>query len=112
MLLADTESTDASGPSEEEIPEPPAEPVTRAGDIWCIASTADLRRLPRPRRGQRLFEGAQANLVFTSPPYATQREYDPSSGFTPVPPEEYCGMVQSRSQPTSLRCWHRTAPIS
>ena len=25
----------------------------------------------------------------TSPPYATQREYDPASGFQPVPPEEY-----------------------
>ena len=25
----------------------------------------------------RLLEGAKANLVITSPPYATQREYDP-----------------------------------
>ena len=33
---------------------------------------------------------ARANLVITSPPYATQREYDPESGFTPVPPEAYC----------------------
>jgi len=38
---------------------------------------------------QRLFDGARANLVITSPPYATQREYDPASGFRPVPPEEY-----------------------
>ena len=29
-------------------------------------------------------------MVITSPPYATQREYDPASGFKPVPPEEYC----------------------
>jgi DNA modification methylase len=29
-------------------------------------------------------------MAFTSPPYATQREYDPSSGFQPVRPEEYC----------------------
>ena len=28
-------------------------------------------------------------MVVTSPPYATQREYDPSSGFKPVPPDEY-----------------------
>jgi DNA modification methylase len=33
--------------------------------------------------------GARANVAITSPPYATQREYDPSSGFKPVPPEEY-----------------------
>ena len=43
----------------------------------------------------RLFEGHQANLVITSPPYATQREYDPSSGFTPVPPAEYADWFRS-----------------
>jgi hypothetical protein len=37
----------------------------------------------------RLFDGAHAHLVITSPPYATQREYDASSGFTPIPPENY-----------------------
>ncbi len=37
----------------------------------------------------RLFDGQKANVVITSPPYATQREYDPASGFKPVPPEEY-----------------------
>jgi site-specific DNA-methyltransferase (adenine-specific)/site-specific DNA-methyltransferase (cytosine-N4-specific) len=39
----------------------------------------------------RLFDGARANVVVTSPPYASQREYDPESGFTPVPPDEYSG---------------------
>ena len=28
-------------------------------------------------------------MCITSPPYATQREYDSTSGFKPVPPEEY-----------------------
>jgi DNA modification methylase len=36
-----------------------------------------------------LFDGSKANAVVTSPPYATQREYDPASGFKPVPPEDY-----------------------
>ena len=36
-----------------------------------------------------LFDGAKANVAITSPPYATQREYDASSGFTPIPPERY-----------------------
>ena len=36
-----------------------------------------------------LFGELAANVVVTSPPYATQREYDPSSGFKPVPPDEY-----------------------
>jgi DNA modification methylase len=37
----------------------------------------------------RLFEGRSANVVVTSPPYATRREYDPASGFRPVVPEDY-----------------------
>jgi mannose-6-phosphate isomerase-like protein (cupin superfamily) len=36
----------------------------------------------------RLFDGARADLVITSPPHASQREYDPASGFTPVPPAQ------------------------
>ena len=50
----------------------------------------DLWRLPRSRCDvRRLLDGQRANVVITSPPYATQREYDPTSGFKPVPPEEY-----------------------
>jgi site-specific DNA-methyltransferase (adenine-specific)/site-specific DNA-methyltransferase (cytosine-N4-specific) len=37
----------------------------------------------------RLLADRKANVVVTSPPYATQREYDPASGFRPVRPEEY-----------------------
>ena len=81
-----------SVPSDEgEIPEATTDPVTRPGDIWQIKRhrliCGDCRD---PDVVGRLFDGAQANMVFTSPPYATQREYDPSSGFQPVRPEEYC----------------------
>jgi DNA modification methylase len=38
---------------------------------------------------EKLLAGARAAVAITSPPYATQREYDPSSGFKPVPPAEY-----------------------
>ncbi|MGO9232063.1 MAG: DNA-methyltransferase, partial [Bryobacteraceae bacterium] len=73
------------------IPAPPVEPVTRAADIWRIGQhrliCGDCRDSEVVAR---LFDGAKANMVFTSPPYATQREYDPESGFTPVPPEAYC----------------------
>ena len=37
----------------------------------------------------RLFAGAKANVAITSPPYASQRKYDESSGFKPVSPDEY-----------------------
>ena len=38
---------------------------------------------------QRLLGGRKANVVITSPPYAQQREYDASSGFKPIPPDQY-----------------------
>lgn len=74
----------------EEVPEAPAEPVTRPGDIWVIGRhrliCGDCRVYGVV---EQLFEDAKANVVITSPPYATQRQYDPSSGFEPVPPEKY-----------------------
>ena len=58
--------------------------LAASGTIVSSAGTAATLRFVA-----RLFEGKKANLVVTSPPYATQREYDPASGFKPVPPEEY-----------------------
>jgi len=92
VLLGEADAGDA-GPgdeAEEEIPEAPVEPVTRSGDIWLIGKHRLICGDCRDREIlARLFEGSKANLVVTSPPYATQREYDPASGFRPVPPKEY-----------------------
>jgi DNA modification methylase len=76
---------------EEDVPEPPAEPVTRPGDVWLIGKhrlgCGDCRDQNTLRM---LFaDYARANVCITSPPYATQREYDPSSGFKPIAPEAY-----------------------
>ena len=75
---------------EDEVPEVPAEAVSRPGDLWLIGPhrliCGDCRDLGVIGR---LFEGRKANVVITSPPYATQRQYDPASGFEPVPPEKY-----------------------
>lgn len=72
------------------IPDVPEEAVTRPGDLWLIGPhrliCGDCRDAATV---ERLFEGRKANVVITSPPYATQRQYDPSSGFEPVPPEKY-----------------------
>jgi DNA modification methylase len=43
----------------------------------------------KPEDVQRLFAGKKANVVMTSPPYASQRKYDESSGFRPIPPDAY-----------------------
>jgi DNA modification methylase len=74
----------------EEVPEAPEEPVTRPGDIWVIGRhrliCGDCRDYAVVKR---LLDRARANVVITSPPYASQRAYDPSSGFRPVPPDQY-----------------------
>jgi hypothetical protein len=37
----------------------------------------------------RLLGGSRVNVAITSPPYAAQREYDKSSGFSPILPAHY-----------------------
>jgi DNA modification methylase len=89
LLPADKPET-ATNAEEEDVPEPPAQPVTVPGDVWLIGRhrliCGDCRDAAVV---EKLMAGASANVAITSPPYATQREYDPSSGFKPVPPEEY-----------------------
>ena len=42
-----------------------------------------------------LLAGRRVNLAFTSPPYASQRTYDESSGFKPIPPDEYVAWFEA-----------------
>lgn len=69
---------------------PSARVVTKVGDVWLLGDhrimCGDCRE---PGDVSRLLAGATVNLAFTSPPYASQRKYDETSGFTPVPPDEY-----------------------
>ena len=90
-LLEPEPAAEEDASAEEESPvDPPATPVTRVGDVWQIGKhrliCGDCRDLGTVIS---LLGDARANVVITSPPYATQREYDPSSGFKPVPPDEY-----------------------
>ncbi len=75
---------------EEEIPEPPAQPVTQQGDLWLIGKHSLICDDCRDAGVLlKLMAGKQANVVVTSPPYATRRAYDTTSGFKPVAPDEY-----------------------
>jgi DNA modification methylase len=97
-LLADfpDEEEPAAAQPEAEVVEAPAEAVTQPADLWMIGPHRLLCGDCRKREDVlRLLDGRKANLVVTSPPYATQREYDPSSGFQPVPPDEYIGWYQA-----------------
>lgn len=90
-LLAGLDEPQDRPDVEEEVPEQPANPVTRPGDVWVIGKhrliCGDCR--DRNTLGILFPVHARANVVITSPPYATQREYDSSSGFKPIPPEDY-----------------------
>ncbi len=90
-LLAEPEHEQAED-IDEEIPDAPVQPVTKPGDVWLIGPhrliCGDCRDVAVV---EKLMAGNVANVVVTSPPYATQREYDPSSGFRPVAPDEYAG---------------------
>ena len=76
-LLADADDRPAiSDDAADATPEPPAEPITKPGDIWqlgrhrlCCGDATD------PTTVARLMQGDQATLMFTSPPYAQQRDY-------------------------------------
>jgi DNA modification methylase len=65
------------------------------GDLWALGPHRLWVGDCRDALGmKRLLSGEKVNLIFTSPPYASQRKYDESSGFTPIAPEAYSGWWQ------------------
>ncbi|MFC6499618.1 ParB N-terminal domain-containing protein [Gemmobacter lanyuensis] len=75
-LLHDDDRTPIDDGTADTIPEAPTDPITRPGDIWALG---DHRLIcgdaTDPAVVARLMDGAQASLMFTSPPYAQQRDY-------------------------------------
>lgn len=61
---------------EDEVPEPPADPITKPGDLWLLG---DHRVMcgdsTKAEDVARLMAGVKADLCFTSPPYGQQRDY-------------------------------------
>ena len=75
---------------EDDIPSPSAAAISRPGDIWILG---DHRVMCGDSRNaddlNRLLAGSAINVAFTSPPYAAQRNYDASSGFKAIAPQDY-----------------------
>ena len=96
-LLAAPEEPEQATDIAEDIPEAPLQPVTRPGDLWLIGKhrllCADCR--DRNSLGILFPPDARAAVCITSPPYAAQREYDTSSGFRPIPADEYADWYRS-----------------
>lgn len=85
----DTSGGDGSGSGRITVPAHGDE-VTKRGDVWLLGEhrvmCGDCRNAEDVAR---LLDGDTVNLAFTSPPYAEQRDYDETSGFKPIPPDEY-----------------------
>jgi len=85
-----------SDPEPGSTPPPSKAPaLTVAGDVWLLGPHRLMCGDSRvPTDVDRLLAGSKVNLAFTSPPYAEQRAYDASSGFKPIPPDEYVEWFQ------------------
>ena len=74
----------------DEVPSPPKVAITKPGDLITLGRH---RLLCGDSRDfgtvEKLIDGRKINVAFTSPPYASQRKYDESSGFKPINPDEY-----------------------
>ena len=69
-------SSGAADGDEDEVPEPPTQPVSRPGDLWHLGSHRLLcGDSTDPAAVTRLMAGEAAELLFTSPPYGNQRDY-------------------------------------
>jgi hypothetical protein len=89
-LLADSTPEPAKPIVEDEVPDPPVDPVTKPGDLWILGEHRLLcGDSTKAEDVERLMDKASINMAFTSPPYASQREYDESSGFKPIPEDEF-----------------------
>lgn len=93
----ESEPTSGAEPSDEDAepaPDPSAELLEKwkvqRGQLWAIGQhrllCGDCRE---PADVARLMGGERVNVAFTSPPYASQRKYDESSGFKPIHPDKF-----------------------
>jgi DNA modification methylase len=70
--------------TEDEVPEPPVDPITKPGDLWLLGEHRVLcGDSTKAEDVERLMAGAKADLCFTSPPYSDQRTYTGEADLSP-----------------------------
>ena len=85
--------------TEDEVPDVPVDPITKPGDLWILGNHRVLcGDSTKAEDVARLMDGQKINVAFTSPPYASQREYDQSSGFQPIDPDEFVNWWENIQQ--------------
>ena len=90
-LLADVEPAIEPSEGDDDAPEPDSGPPdSQPGEVYELGPhrlvCGDCRDAGTVLL---LAAGRKVNVAFTSPPYASQRKYDESSGFKPIPADEY-----------------------
>lgn len=89
-LLTEAAEPVAGATDEDEVPADPLVVNVEQGDVWTLGAhrllCGDCRSFADV---ERLAAGARVNVCVTSPPYASQRAYDESSGFKPIHPDAY-----------------------
>jgi len=62
---------------EDEVPEPPEEPITKPGDLWILGKHRLLcGDATKKEDVERLMDGKKADMVFTDPPYGMKLDTD------------------------------------
>ena len=70
ILIGDLDADEEADPADEAPKIADGPPVTRAGDIWCIGKHRLIRGdATDPEAYARLLDGAEAQMIFTDPPY-------------------------------------------
>jgi DNA modification methylase len=85
------ETAPSGGKTDEDaVPEMPKTAKTIVGDVWVLGNhrlmCGDCKSFGDVAK---VLAGKMINLVVTSPPYASQREYDKESSFKPIRVDEY-----------------------
>jgi len=92
-LLAGEDDTDAGAdtePQEDRAEELREQWGVETGQLWQLGEHRILcGDSTKAEDVDLLMGGEKINVCFTSPPYASQRKYDETSGFVPIKPDNY-----------------------